>query len=123
MNLLYKNPYNEFEVKSGGPMNHANEIETKKHGIGRKVTYIICTLFILSLVFGGYFFSEKYFANESSSTQAELGAKVTITLPNGKKVFTYENLIVQEDGKLLYKGDRNTIDLTGGVMVYEDWKN
>ena len=51
-----------------------------------------------------------------------LGEKVIITLPAGKTVYTYENLIIEEEGKLLYKGESNTLDLTGGQIVYENWK-
>ncbi|MBA4538344.1 hypothetical protein H1Z61_14680 [Bacillus aquiflavi] len=52
----------------------------------------------------------------------DLGKKVVIHLPNGSTVFTYENLIIEENGKLYYKGERNTIDLTGGKVVYENWE-
>ncbi|WP_260871646.1 hypothetical protein [Bacillus sp. X1(2014)] len=50
------------------------------------------------------------------------GPKVVIHLPNGHKVYTYEKFIFKKDGKTYYKGDRNTIDLTGGTVAYEDWK-
>ncbi|MGD6941428.1 hypothetical protein ACQCT6_05300 [Cytobacillus gottheilii] len=51
-----------------------------------------------------------------------LGEKIIITLPTGKNIYTFENLIVEENGKLLYKGERSTLDLTGGVVVYENWE-
>ena len=44
-----------------------------------------------------------------------------MTLSDGKTIYTYENLLVEEEGKLLYKGANSTIDLTGGVVVYEEW--
>jgi hypothetical protein len=50
------------------------------------------------------------------------GPKVVIHLPNGQKVYTYENLIFEKEGKTYYKGERNTIDLTGGTVDYEEWK-
>jgi len=31
-------------------------------------------------------------------------------------------LIQEKDGKTYYKGERNTIDLTGGAVTYEEWK-
>ena len=49
------------------------------------------------------------------------GRKVVVHLPNGREVYTYENLIVQEGDKLLYKGERNTLDLTGGKVEFKDW--
>ena len=54
--------------------------------------------------------------------QVELGRQVIIQLPNAKEIQTYENLIVEKDGKLYYKGERNTIDITGGTVVYRKWK-
>lgn len=104
-------------------MNRTDKNDEKKSSVGRKFLYTIGISFILIIIFGGYIFSENYFANETATSNKELGDKVIITLPNGKKVYTYENLIVEEDGKLLYKGDRSTIDLTGGVVVYEDWES
>lgn len=54
--------------------------------------------------------------------EKQLGEKVVIHLPTGNTVYTYENLIVNEKGKFYYEGERNTIDLTGGELVYEDWE-
>ena len=56
------------------------------------------------------------------SPKPVLGEKVIITLPEGKTVYTYENLIIEEEGKLLYKGEINTIDLTGGQIAYKNWE-
>lgn len=50
------------------------------------------------------------------------GQKVVVYLPNGQKVYTYDHLIQEKDGKTYYKGERNTIDLTGGAVTYEEWK-
>lgn len=52
----------------------------------------------------------------------EQGDKVVIDLPNGQKVYTFDHLIFEKDGKMYYKGERNTIDLTGGTVVYENWQ-
>ncbi|WP_231575005.1 hypothetical protein [Bacillus sp. B-jedd] len=54
--------------------------------------------------------------------QIDNGKKVVVVLPNGKKVFTFEKLLVEENGKLYYKGEWNTIDLTGGKVEYKDWE-
>ncbi|MFP7444738.1 hypothetical protein SFC50_13720 [Bacillus infantis] len=55
------------------------------------------------------------------SPKKDLGQKVVIELPAGKNIYTYENLLIKENGKLYYKGERNEIDLTGGRIIYEDW--
>jgi len=84
--------------------------------------YIAISLLITALFIGTYLTVDHLFPNEANSASSELGDKVIVTMPNGKKVYTYKNLLVEENGKLLYKGERNTIDLTGGVVVYENWK-
>lgn len=104
-------------------MNRTDKMEEKNTKVSRKLLFGIGVTILLFLLFGGYIFTEKYFAKETASSKQELGDQVIITLPNGKKVYTYDNLLVEEDGKLLYKGERNTIDLTGGVVVYEEWEN
>ena len=104
-----------MEDKMSRSEKHANQDHKKR----KKPIYFICCCVLLLLFIGGYFFTEYFFADKPNDQN--LGDKVVITLPTGKKVFTYENLIVEENGKLLYKGDRNTLDLTGGVIVYEDW--
>jgi hypothetical protein len=53
--------------------------------------------------------------------EKDLGQKVVIELPAGKNIYTYEKLLIKENGKLYYKGERNEIDLTGGRIIYEDW--
>lgn len=67
-----------------------------------------------------YFYSKSLITIEAP--KKDLGQKIVIQLPSGKSVFTYENLIVKENGKLLYKGESNTLDLSGGIVVYEDWE-
>lgn len=84
---------------------------------------------ILTLIFGFspiaiivaiYFYTQSLIVIEKP--KPDLGEKVIIHLPTGETVFTYENLIVYEHGKLYYEGERNTIDLTGGKVVYEEWE-
>ncbi|RBP92126.1 hypothetical protein DFO70_10754 [Cytobacillus firmus] len=83
---------------------------------------------LMTIVLLGFFavFTALYFYSQSLITieapKKELGEKIIIQLPSGKSVFTYENLVVKEDGKLFYKGERNTLDLTGGTIVYEEWE-
>lgn len=80
--------------------------------------YVVLVFFLIMI--GLYFYSQSLIRIETP--KEDPGDKVIITLPSGKMVFTYENFIVEEDGKLFYKGERNTIDLTGGEVVYENWE-
>lgn len=83
-------------------------------------------VFLSCLVLAGVFLVFSHFYRSSIKIEApevDLGEKVVIHLPNGQKVFTYENLIVEKDGKTYYQGERNTIDLTGGTVTYENWEN
>ena len=78
-----------------------------------------------SLVLIAGLFVFRYFYQSSikiEAPQEQLGEKVVIHMPNGQKVYTYDNLVIKKDGKTFYKGERNTIDLTGGTVRYEDWK-
>jgi len=71
------------------------------------------------------FFVFRYYDQSSIKIDApseQLGEKVVIHLPNGQKVYTYDNFVIKKNGKTYYKGERNTIDLTGGTVTYEDWK-
>ncbi|MFP7296488.1 hypothetical protein [Neobacillus niacini] len=72
----------------------------------------------------GFFFFGYYYQStiKIESPEENLGSQVVIRLPDGKEVFTYENYIIEKDGKTYYKGERNTIDLTGGTVTYEDWE-
>ena len=79
--------------------------------------YILLSL--VAIIIGLYFYSQALIKVEAP--QLELGEKIVVTLSDGKTIYTYENLIVEEEGKLLYKGANSTIDLTGGVVEYEEW--
>jgi hypothetical protein len=83
-----------------------------------KPLFILIFIAILGVIF--YFYSQTWINVEKP--KRELGDKVIITMPSGKNIYTYENLIVEKEGKLLYKGERNTLDLTGGEIVYENWE-
>ncbi|MGG3563023.1 hypothetical protein ABES03_15630 [Neobacillus rhizosphaerae] len=83
-------------------------------------------LFILiGIIFAAGFTVFHYYDQRTIKIEApseNLGQKVVIELPNGQKVYTYDNLIYEKNGKTYYKGERNTIDLTGGTVAYEEWK-
>ncbi len=82
--------------------------------------FIILTCFIFA--FGIYQLNQYWHETIRIDTPKEnLGKKVVVHLPNGQEVYTYENLIVKKDGKTYYKGERNTIDLTGGTIDYKNW--
>lgn len=90
----------------------------------RKPFYKMWSLYliiaVITLLLSTYFYSKSLI--KIKSPKQVLGEKVIITLPEGKTVYTFENLIIEEEGKLYYKGERNTLDLTGGQIVYENWK-
>jgi hypothetical protein len=84
-----------------------------------KAGAVYILLALIAIVIGLYFYSQALIKVEAP--ERELGEKVVVTLSDGKTIYTYENLIIEEDGKLLYKGENSTINLTGGVVVYEEW--
>jgi hypothetical protein len=82
--------------------------------------------FILTFIIAtaGLFMAHHYYQNsiKIEAPEENAGSKVVIQLPDGKEVFTYENYIFEKDGKTYYMGERNTIDLTGGTVTYENWE-
>jgi hypothetical protein len=72
----------------------------------------------------GFFIFHHYYQStiKIEAPAEDPGQKVVIQLPNGQKVYTYDNFIIEKDGKTYYKGERNTIDLTGGTVAYEEWE-
>ncbi|WML56434.1 hypothetical protein [Neobacillus sp. PS2-9] len=82
--------------------------------------FILMSLIIAAGIIFFHYYDQSSIKIEAPSEK--LGQKVVIELPNGQKVYTYDNLIYKKDGKTYYKGERNTIDLTGGTVAYEEWK-
>jgi hypothetical protein len=80
---------------------------------------IICIFIIISFFMIHHYFQSTIRIDEPA---ADMGLKVVVHLPKGQEVYTYDKLIVEKNGKTYYKGERNTIDLTGGTVTYEDWK-
>ncbi|WP_026583450.1 hypothetical protein [Bacillus sp. J33] len=97
-----------------------SELHLKKTRNKFLLVSIILLGSVVALFTALYFYSQSLITIEAP--KKELGQKVVIQMPSGKSVLTYENLIVKEEGKLFYKGERNTLDLTGGIIVYEDWE-
>jgi|UPI0008243532 capsular polysaccharide biosynthesis protein len=91
-----------------------------KPWVSLKIIFLLVSLIVL------FFLVAKLYLNKTivieSPKKDEPGEKIIIVLPSGKEVYTYENLIQSENGKLYYKGDRSEIDLTGGIVKYEDWE-
>ncbi|MGG7618599.1 hypothetical protein [Bacillus coreaensis] len=100
-------------------MSRLKRYMTYKPWVSLKIVFLLVCLIVLFLLVA------KLYVNNTNVTDQpkidEPGEKIIIILPSGKKVYTYENLIVSENGKLYYKGDRSELDLTGGIVKYEDW--
>ena len=83
--------------------------------------FFILTLMVLTVAF--YMFLHFYQSTiKIESPEENVGSQVVIHLPDGKELFTYENYIFEKDGRTYYKGERNTIDVTGGTVTYENWE-
>lgn len=74
---------------------------------------------LITIITALYFYSRSIIVIEAP--KKDYGEKVIIHLPSGQQVYTYENLVVKKDGKLIYKGEHHTIELSGGKMKYADW--
>jgi hypothetical protein len=87
-----------------------------------KIPFLFLLLSIL-IVAGGYLLFQQYSQRtiQMDNPDENPGKKVVVSLPNGQEVFTYDKFIVKNGSKTYYKGERNTIDLTGGKVVYKDW--
>ncbi|MEH7252873.1 hypothetical protein V7111_12165, partial [Neobacillus niacini] len=83
--------------------------------------FFILTLMILTV---GFFVFKHFYQStiKIESPEENVGSQVVIHLPDGKELFTYENYIFEKDGRTYYKGERNTIDVTGGTVTYENWE-
>ncbi|CRK81019.1 hypothetical protein [Neobacillus massiliamazoniensis] len=87
----------------------------------KRLSFFILACILLTV---GFFVTRHYFINSIriEAPETDLGKKVVVQLPSGQKVYTYEKLIVEKNGRTYYKGERNIIDLTGGSVTYEDWE-
>lgn len=95
-------------------------MKPSKVNMFRWITMSIFLLCLIGLMVGFSRYAQSTIKIEAP--QVDNGKKVVVVLPNGKKVFTFEKLLVEENGKLYYKGEWNTIDLTGGKVEYKDWE-
>lgn len=86
--------------------------------------FIKIKIVFLIILFVGLMFVTNTYLNgliRIETPEVDLGRKVVVHLENGKEIQTYENLIEKRKGKLYYKGEFNTIDISGGVVVIQDW--
>lgn len=81
---------------------------------------LIFTLLCASLLIAAHLYLKSQIRIEAP--QVDLGRKVIIQLQNGKEIQTYENLLIEKEGKLYYEGEWNTINITGGIVVYQNWE-
>nr|WP_295970221.1 hypothetical protein [uncultured Bacillus sp.] len=93
--------------------------EQNAHKKGSPVWILYVMVASAAIFLSFYFYSQSLI--RIKAPEPATGKKVVITLPEGNKIYTYENFIVEEDGKLLYKGERSTLDFTGGKIDYENW--
>jgi hypothetical protein len=96
---------------------HANPKQNHWKG---PVFFILSCLILTVGIF--IFYNQWQKTIKIDTPEMNLGKKIVVHLPNGQEVYTYEKLLVKKDGKTFYKGERNTIDLTGGTVAYENWK-
>lgn len=80
--------------------------------------YSLFTIMIVSL-FAIHLYMD--LNKQIETPKQDLGRKVIIELPKNKKIYTYENLITEENGELYYEGKFNKINATGGTIIYENW--
>ena len=81
-------------------------------------------LYFLLVGFGLFIGTNFYFKSQIKidAPKVDLGEKVVIILDNGQEMKTYENLLVEKEKKVYYKGEFNTIDVSEGIIVYKDWE-
>lgn len=101
-------------------MSRFNRYMTYKPWISIKIIFLLVCLIVLSLLVAKLYLYKGFVTDQPK--EKELGEKIIVILPSGKEVYTYENLVTSENGKLIYKGDRSKINLTGGIVKYEDWE-
>lgn len=87
--------------------------------------FIKTKIIILLLLLAGLVVTVHYYLKSQIQIEApeiDPGRKVVVKLPDGKELHTFENLLVEEEGKLYYEGEFNTIDITNGIVVIQDWE-
>jgi hypothetical protein len=99
----------------------ANTMRSDRYTSRRTITWKILFLILMTAAAVLLIFYYSTSLIKIESPEKDLGQKVVIELPAGKNIYTYEKLLIKENGKLYYRGERNEIDLTGGRIIYEDW--
>lgn len=87
----------------GGKNDQIRTIPSKNEANFLEGTIFFILIFILLTV--GFYVGRHFYQStiKIESPEENLGSKVVIHLPDGKAVFTYENYIIEKDGKTYYK--------------------
>ena len=98
--------------------------EEQESSVELKPFYRSWLMYFLLLAFGLFIGTNLYFKSQITinAPEVDLGEKVVVILENGQEMKTYENLLVEKEKKIYYKGEFNTIDITKGIIVYKDWE-
>lgn len=87
--------------------------------------YFKTKILILLLLLAGLIVTIHFYLKSQIKIEApeiDLGRKVVVKLPEGRELQTFENLLIEDNGKLYYEGEFNTIDISDGVVVIQDWE-
>lgn len=101
-----------------------NRLE-RYHAQHQTKPFFLKGILIVTILFCGLIITTHLYLKSQikiETPEVELGPKVIIQLPNGKEIQTFKNLIVERDGKMYYEGEWNSIDVTGGIVVYKEWE-
>lgn len=98
-----------------------NEIDKLEEQTFRffKTKLLILLLLLAGLIVAIHFYLKSQIKIEAP--EIDLGRKVVVKLPEGRELQTFENLLIEDNGKLYYEGEFNTIDISDGVVVIQDW--
>ncbi|NMD69195.1 hypothetical protein HHO41_02760 [Bacillus sp. DNRA2] len=98
-----------------------NEIDKLEEQTFRyfKTKILILLLLLAGLIVAIHFYLKSQIKIEAP--EIDLGRKVVVKLPEGRELQTFENLLIEDNGKLYYEGEFNTIDISDGVVVIQDW--
>ena len=102
-----------------GTMSQFQSIMNKSKVLDKMGT-LYMSVVLLFILIGFYFYSQSLIKVEAP--EFDPGNKIIITLPDGKMIYTYENLIYEKNGKLIYKGENSTLNLTGGKVDNKKWQ-
>lgn len=86
--------------------------------------YLKTKIFLLTFLVAGLIIVINIYLKSLITIEApdkDPGRKVVVQMENGKELQTYENLLIEKEGKMYYEGEYNTIEITGGTVVIQEW--